>query len=203
MIGAPIVTPASIAMPIRREDILRLARNIRARFDARNIEDAAKRSGIVLVRMSGPVGKDAGFAYIEFTRRPRYIESLSHPEEPVPVWGAWAREPVLSIVINTNSGLPEWEVFWHEFYHLFHSPRALQRSDGFEHRFSTVGALHSQEERRADEFAAALLIPSLDGCETIAEIAERFEVSERLAARAIRFFSALQKPERSIRRNLN
>src|SRR5665213_1971373 len=181
MIGAPIVTPASITAPVRRTDILQLAREIRKQFDPRIIEDAAKRSEIVLVRMSGPAGRDAGFAYIEFTRRPRYIESLGHPEEPLRIWGAWDREPVRSIVINTNSGIPEREVFWHEFYHLFYSPHALQRSERFEHHFSTEGALHSQEERRADEFAAAVLVPSLQDCSTIFDICDRFGVTERLA----------------------
>lgn len=185
------ITTPNADVPIRRVDILRLAREIREQFDPRRIEEAARRREIVLVRMSGPVGRDAGFAYIEFTRRPMYIESLSNPEEQVRIWGEWAREPVRSIVINTNSGIPELEVFWHEFYHLFHSPHALQRSERFEHRFSTEGMLHTQEERRANEFAAAVLVPSLGGCRTAVEIAERFDVSERLAAYAIRLHSAL------------
>ncbi|HET6400782.1 MAG TPA: hypothetical protein VFH95_05215 [Candidatus Kapabacteria bacterium] len=189
MIGAPILTPASITLPIRREDILRLAREVREGCDPRTIDAVAELRGIILVRISGPIGRDAGFAYIEFTRCPAYVESLAHPEEPVRLWGGWTKESVRSIVINTNSGIPEREVFWHEFYHLFFSPHALQRSERFEHHFSTLGALHSQEERRADEFAAAVLVPSLDGCRTAAEIADRFEVSERLAAHAIRFYS--------------
>ncbi len=189
MIGAPIVTPASIPTPVRRSEILHLARETRACYDPQNIESVAARSGIVLVRMSGPAGRDAGFAYIEFTRKPVYIESLSHPEEPVRVWGAWRREPLRSIVINTNSGIPEREVFWHEYYHLFHSPHGLQRSERFEHHFSTEGTLHTQEERRANDFAAAVLIPDIEECSTILEIAERFDVSERLAAHAIRFYS--------------
>ncbi len=193
MIEAPIAVPARISTPVRRADIFLLAREIRAHFDPQDIEEAAIRSGIVLVRMSGPPDRDAGFAYIEFTRRPQYIESLSHPEEPLRVWGITVREMVRSIVINTNSGLPEREVFWHEYYHLFHSPNALQRSERFEHHFSTEGALHSQEERRADDFAAAVLVPTIEGCATPLEICERFEVSQRLAEKAMRFYSALRK----------
>ncbi len=175
--------------PVRRGSILELALEIRIAFDPRKIEDVASKSGIVLVRTSGPGNREAGFAYIEYAQRPVFVESLAHPEEPVRVWGAWEREPVRSIVINTNSGIPEREVFWHEYYHLFHSPNAVQRSEHFEHRFSTEGALHSREERRADEFAVAVLIPSLEGCATPMEICERFEVSPRLAERAIRFYS--------------
>jgi Zn-dependent peptidase ImmA (M78 family) len=182
-----------IAVPLRRADILRIARETRERYDSHTIDSVAKSAGIVLVRMSGPMGRDAGFAYIEYTRRPLFIESLSHPEEPIRLWGASAREPVRSIVINTNSGIPEREVFWHEFYHLFHSPHALQRSERFEHRFSTEGALHSPEERRADEFAVAILVPSLKECQTSDEIAVRFDISERLAKRAIQFYSAIGK----------
>src|ERR1035441_814216 len=50
-----------------------------------------------------------------------------------------SREPILSIVINTNSGIAECEVFLHEWYHLFHSPMGIQRSEKFEHRFSMEG----------------------------------------------------------------
>ena len=177
-----------VAPPVRREEILRLAESIREQYDPSDIELVAREREIVLVRTSGGVGREAGFAFIEFTRRPRYLESLSHPEEPLRVWGEDIREPVRSIVINMNSGIPDREIFWHEYYHLFHSPHAIQRSERFEHHFSTEGVLHTQEERRADEFAAAILIPSLVGCATIADICERFDVSERLARHAIKLY---------------
>lgn len=187
---ASIAKP-NVNVPIRRAEIFQLASKMRKSCGSQPIDIVAEYYGIVLVRMAGPVGRDAGFAYIEFTRRPKYVESLSHPEEQVRIWGAWTREPVRSIVINTNSGIPEREVFWHELYHLFYSPHAVQRSERFEHRFSTEGALHTQEERRANEFAAAILVPALGGCRTAAEVAERFQVSERLAGYAIQLYSAL------------
>ena len=188
MLAAPIQKLYRIA-PIGRERIIQLASKIRERYGPRRIEHAASEQGIVLVRSAGPNGRDAGFAYIEYVRRPELIESLSHPEHPVLVWGGWRREPLYSIVINTNSGIPEAEVFWHEWYHLFHSPHDIQRSDTFEHRYSTNGVLHNQEERRADEFAAEVLVPSMDGCSTIFEIVERFGVSERLAEKAMKLYS--------------
>ena len=188
MLAAPIQKLSSIA-PFGRERIIQLASAIRERYDPRDIDRVAQQNDIVLVRTSGPPGRDAGFAYIEFVRRPELIESLSHPERPVLVWGGWRREPLYSIVLNTKSGIPESEVFWHEWYHLFHSPHDIQRSENFEHRYSTDGVLHNQEERRAEEFAAAVLVSSLDNCSTIFDIVERFGVSERLAEKAMKLYT--------------
>jgi len=172
-----------------RERIIQLASEVRERHDPRNIERAAIEQDIVLVRSAGALGRDAGFAYIEYVRRPELVESLSHPERPILVWGGWRREPLYSIVINTNSGIPEAEVFWHEWYHLFHSPHDIQRSERFEHRYSTDGVPHNQEERRADEFAAAVLVPTVANCATIFDIIEQFGVSERLAEKAMKLYS--------------
>ena len=51
------------------------------------------------------------------------------------------------------------------------------------------GVLHNQEERRADEFAAAVLAPSPEACATIFDICERYGVSERLAEKAMKLYS--------------
>ena len=169
----------------RRENIIRLAKDIRNRYNPREIDLIADECNIVLVRTTGATGREAGFAYIEIRRYPEIVESLSHPDSPVLVWGGWRHQEIYSIVINTNSGIPEAEIFWHEWYHLFHSPRGIQQSDRFEHRYSTDGVLHNQEERRADEFAAALLIPTLEECETIFDVCAHFGVSQRLAEKAI------------------
>ncbi len=173
--------------PLLRQRIQQLAAEIRERYDPRAIDSAADAAGIVLVRTSGAAGREAGFAYIEYVKRPELIESLSHPERPILVWGGYRREPLYSIVLNTNAGIPEAEVFWHEWYHLFHSPKSIQ-SASFEHRYSTEGVLHHQEERRAEEFAAAVLVSSLGDCSTIREVAEQFGVSERLARYAINIY---------------
>jgi Zn-dependent peptidase ImmA (M78 family) len=185
MLGAPISTISSL----RHERIIQLASAIRERYDPRAIDKVAQQNDIVLVRTAGAIGRDAGFAYIEYVRRPELIESLSHPDRPILVWGGWKREPLYSIVINTNSGIPEAEIFWHEWYHLFHSPHDIQRSERFEHRYSTGGVLHNQEERRADEFAAAVLVPSSEECSTMFDIIERFGVSERLAVNAMKLYA--------------
>ena len=182
----------TIFTPVRRDKILRLASEIRERYGPSKIEEAAAENGVVLVRTQGSAGRDAGFAYIHFARQPSYIESLSRPEDPLLVWGSMAADspskaPIRSIVINTNSGIAEHEIFWHEWYHLFYSPIGIQRSERFEHHFSTEGALHAQEERRADEFAAAVIVGREHSSSTIAELVEQFGISERLATRAIWF----------------
>jgi hypothetical protein len=170
-----------------------LASAVRERCDPRKIDAIADEADIVLIRSAGAIGRDAGFAYIEYVRRPELIESLSHPDHPILVWGGWRKEPLYSIVINTNSGIPEAEVFWHEWYHLFHSPHDIQGSERFQHSYSTDGVLHNQEERRADEFAAAILVPSVSDCSTIYDIVERFGVSERLATNAMKFYTRSSK----------
>jgi hypothetical protein len=188
MLAAPIQKLSSIA-PFGRERIIQLASVIRARYDPRDIDAVAQHNDIVLVRTAGAIGRDAGFAYIEYVRRPELIESLSHPDRPILVWGGWKREPLYSIVINTNSGLPEAEIFWHEWYHLFHSPHDIQGSECFEHRYSMDGVLLNKEERRADEFAAAVLVPSAEDCLTMFDMIERFGVSERLAINAMKLYT--------------
>ena len=165
-----------------REKIARLAEEIRSRFgDVSRIEDIAAASDILLVIEDGPLGKDAGFAFVQYISEPVFIESLARPGEFVRVWGEERRTAHRSIVINPNGGVPEREVFWHEYYHLFHSPNGVQHSERFPHRYSTEGVLHNIEERRADEFAAAVLISPLDELDDIPTTMDRFSVSERLA----------------------
>ena len=49
------------------------------------------------------------------------------------------------------------------------------------HQYSTGGVLDSQEERRANLFAAFMLIPEVGKGETVSELSERFNVSGDLA----------------------
>ena len=186
--------PNTLLAPIRRDEILKLAAETRSRFSSASIDDVAHKTDIILVRTNGPFGKDAGFAHIDFFQEPIFIESLARPFEKIRAWGHRNPRTVRSIVINPNAGIPEREVFWHEYFHLFYSPHAVQRSERFMHRFSTEGALHRQEERRANEFAAAILIPSIRMNLTVTEIAECFAVSDRLAQCAIRFYGQVSKP---------
>jgi hypothetical protein len=181
-----------VRIPSSREKILALADTIRERFaDPFKIDDVAVADEIILVRTAGPAGKDAGFAHVHFIREPVFIDSLARPGERSEVWGRENKRTVRSVVINSNAGVPEREVFWHEYYHLFHSPKGIQRSERFEHHYSTEGVLHHQEERRADEFAAAVLVHPIEECLDAAEIMERFGVSQRLAICALRFAKQL------------
>ena len=178
------------ALASQRDSVISVAEHIRAAFDPRAIDTVALAQDILLIRTDGPVGKEAGFAHIDYVRRPSRIESLARPGESLLVWGRHERIAVRSIVLNRNAGIPECEIFWHEYYHLFHSPRGIQHGERFQHHYATEGALHYREERRADEFAAAVLVPSLAGCETIADIIEQHNVSERLALVAARIHGA-------------
>lgn len=185
-----MTTPAEMPVrisPIGGERILHLAEEIRSRFEPREIDAAANSSDILLIRIAGGTSAAAGFAHIGFVHSPEFIESLANPGERIRVWER-NDEKLRSIVINTDSAVPEAEIFWHEWYHLFYSPESIQRSESFDHRFMLESAIDSREERRADEFAAAVLVPSIEGCQTVSEIVERFGVSERLAKVATRLY---------------
>ena len=166
-------------MPL--ESIIQIAEHVRERFSGWHIDDIASASGILLVRSAGPYGKEAGWAMLSFADRPVYLESLARPGEAIRVRGIARRVPVRTIVINPNAGIPEAEIFWHEYYHLYFSPKGIQQSERFLHHYSTEGVLHYREERRANEFAAAVLVPRENGCETIGQMMETYGVSERIA----------------------
>jgi hypothetical protein len=169
-----------------RDSIQTTAAAIRERFAGWRLDDIAQATGVMLVRTAGPAGKEGGFALRRWLRRPVYLESLARPGEAIRVCGLCRQVPLRTIVINTNAGIPEAEIFWHEFYHLFFSPDGVQASERFLHHYSTEGALHYREERRANEFAAAVLVPHRHGCETVGELVAAYHVSERIAHIAAR-----------------
>lgn len=181
--------PISVPPQTRRDHVLRIADELRSLFDPQEIDRVAQNYGILLIRKAGSRNGAAGFAHIEYHRHPEFIESLARPGEKIPVWESNEKERFLSIVINTKSSIHENEIFWHEFYHLFYSPEGIQKTIGFEHRFH-MEISDSIEERRADAFAAAMLIPSIEYCATVFDIMERFSVSERLAQCALKLYSA-------------
>ena len=190
MAEAPIL---GIDRPLsRREHAVQFAEELRTRFEPLKIDGVAQEYQILLIRKAGsPLGA-AGFANVEYHLRPEFIESLARPGEFLPVWESQNAERLASIVINTNSPIPEPEIFWHEFYHLNYSPESIQSSQRFEHRF-LIELSDNIEERRADEFAAAVLSPTLEGCETIVEISERFSVSPRLAKAAVQLYRPIEE----------
>jgi hypothetical protein len=181
----------------RQEEILRLAEGIRARFDPSKIDEVAIAYDITLIRSRGSDVNAAGFAYTWTEHDPIFIDSLSHPGQPLRVWGEKEKSTKRAIAINSNSELPEREIFWHEFYHLFYSPESVDRAEEFKHSFS-VSVLHSKEERRADEFAAAVLIPSIEFIDSIEGIADRYNTSNRLAEIAVKFYSSFNNSMRSL-----
>jgi len=181
----------------RQEEILRLAEGFRARFDPTKIDEVSIAYDITLIRTRGSDDNAAGFAYTWTEQDPVFIDSLTHPEQPLRVWGERAKNIKRAIVINSNSELPEREIFWHEFYHLFYSPESIDRAEEFKHNFSE-SVLHSKEERRADEFAAAILIPSIESMDSIEGIAHHYDTSKRLAAIAVKFYSSFNNSMRSL-----
>ena len=142
------------------------------------IDEIAECTGIYLKRDSGP-SATGGFAHF---LRHRDDENIVRY---VPV-----------IMINTQHrtehGEPvgEREIFFHEFYHLLHSSVENDFLLSGEESLITLRAMHAQEERRAQDFAARMLIDEIRAGETAREIAWRCDVSTRLAEHACRAASA-------------
>ncbi len=159
-------------IPLRREEIRDLAHHFRERYAGWPIERVAEREKIILLRGPSPANQ-GGFSNVT-------IEEDSDG----------LLRPIPAIVINTayrtphGEPVPEREIFWHEFYHSFYSPASNDLSVDHDH-YSTRGALHAQEERRAQEFAAWMLVERLALGDTPHDLAERYAVSTDLARIAL------------------
>jgi hypothetical protein len=160
--------PREVHIPVRRDELIALARATREKYRFLTLDEIAEAENIVLVRMPDPSASSGGFAYTEILEE--------HGE----------RVAVDSIVMNPkykNSDgelVSEEQIFWHEFYHLWYSPSRIDTVADF-YEYSTHNVLHSQEERRAEEFTAAVLIHSIGARDTIASIQERYGITSALA----------------------
>lgn len=189
-------THPEILHPIRRADIARLASDVRARIAGLSIDEIAEQEDILLIRTPGPRGRDDGRSELIVEHLPVFIESLAVPGEAIPLWGVRLRRFLSVIFLNENSSRPEREIFWHEYYHIRHSPLGVQRVERFRDSYSTEAALHHHEERRANDFAVAMLVPSIVGFRDASEIAWHYSVSEELAEHAVRYYRAISKANR-------
>lgn len=175
-------------LPLRRSDVFQLAEHYRRLFGNLSIPEIAEKCGIHLRREDGLEGGPDGVAVIESILRPIAVDSLATPGNQIPVWGSRARQELRVILINRASRLPEREIWWHEFYHIMNSPRVSTRSV---HAFDSRAHEYRVEERRADDFTAAMLVPDVSGLVSLDDVVERFDVSKRLARHAIELHAAL------------
>ncbi len=166
--------------PIRKAEIIALADAARQKFSGMSIDLVAESENIILIRQPDASSKKAGYACVFPSIKPKLIPSLSRPGEFVLSFAE--KETIYHdcIVLNPLYGIPEREIFWHEYYHLWYSPSRKVQMDFF-HQFSTSGALDSQEERRANMFAAYFLIPKIESEDTAEIVSEKWGVSELLA----------------------
>jgi hypothetical protein len=166
--------------PIRKAEIIGLARAAREKYFRMNIDQVAECENIILIHEPDALSKKAGYACSLKSQAPKLIPSLSRPGEYIL---SFVEKDIIyndCIVINPLYGIPEREIFWHEFYHLWYSPSRKTTMDFF-HQYSTGGVLDSQEERRANMFAAHFLVPKVEKEDTPQSIGERFSVSLDLA----------------------
>lgn len=166
--------------PYRIDEVIALARATAERFRGLSIEEIAEQEGIILQLLADPVATKEGFCCVLSLVHPKTIASeaktgavlFSFEEEEVTTHPA--------IVINPARAGKIEEVFWHEYYHLLYSP---SRPGGatFFGGYSTAGVLDKQEERRADVFAAFVLVPELRPQDTPSLLIIEHRMSERLA----------------------
>jgi Zn-dependent peptidase ImmA (M78 family) len=166
-------------VPFRKAEIVALAESAREKYRGLSIDEIARRENIILLRQPDAYSKKAGFASSIRIESPRMIRSLSRPGEYL--FSFCEKEISFDdcIVINPLYGIPEREVFWHEFYHLWYSPSRKNNKDFF-HQFSTGGALDVQEEKRANIFAAYILVPEVNRDDTPESLSEKWNVSADL-----------------------
>lgn len=176
--------PKGTEVPVRRTLFLPYAHRLRKKYREHTIEEIAREEDILLVRLAGPA--TLGGVALRFTESVEYwFRSLVDDDvkikslEPDRVE---RRVIVLNSLFDGNSS----EVFWHEYFHLHFSPRNMPFASHRLHTYSTSVALDSQEERRANEFAAAMLIAEIHAGESAEDIARRYHVSLSLAEIAIR-----------------
>jgi len=161
-------------VPVRREELLLLAEHNRAIYKGLSLEAIAEVAGFIFIREAGGPSAPGGFAYSR-------IESMADGSKRQ--FDAMVINP--EHVNEAGELVDERQTFWHEYYHLWYSPsRVDSPSDPM--FYSTRGALHAQEERRANEFAAAMLIDSVEPGQTPQMIAERYQVTTDLAALGIK-----------------
>jgi hypothetical protein len=166
--------------PFLKEEIVALAKLERDKYGGMSIDEVAEQENIILIREPDAHSKKAGYACSLKSQTPKRIESLSIPGKFILSF----REKEISyydcIVINPLYGIPEREIFWHEFYHLWYSPSRQMKLEFF-HQFSTGGTLDAQEEKRANIFAAYMLIPAIEREDSLPNLSAKWSVSERLA----------------------
>jgi hypothetical protein len=166
--------------PFRKAEVIELAESARKKYSGMTIDEVAECENIILVREPDAASKKAGYACSIKSEVPKRIESLSQPGKFILSFTEKEITFHDSIVINPLYGIPEQEIFWHEFYHLWYSPSRRLKLEFF-HQFSTGATLDAQEERRANIFAAHVLIPSLEGADTPTVLSEKWNVSEEMA----------------------
>jgi hypothetical protein len=161
--------------PFRKAEIIGLAAYARKKYEGLTLDQVAERENIILVREPDANSKKAGYACSLKSERPKLIPSLSRPGEYIL---SFREKEIIfhdCIVINSLYGIPEREIFWHEFYYLWYSPSRKTTMDFF-HQYSTGGALDAQEERRANMFAACMLRPEVDPDDKVLIVSEKFTV---------------------------
>lgn len=177
-------------VPVRTDDIREIAEYYKHKYRGYTIDEIAADEDIILVRMPDMLAKKAGYAVSApvGTRRKR-IPSLATPGRMLISYTEWEQIFQDCIVINTAyeyademckfTAPNENEVFWHEFYHVRYSPSentATQKG-----AYSMIGVRTAQEERRANTFAAMMVIADTDGCSTIEDVMRKWNVTREVA----------------------
>lgn len=172
-------------IPFRRVEIIGLAHATAEKYRGLSLDEVAERENIILIRQPDPISRKAGYAAAFPMKKLKRLPSSARPGEFILSFAEIQISYHDCIVINPKYGIPEPEVFWHEYYHLCFSPSRKMKMDMFQ-QFSTGGTLDNQEERRANVFAAYMLIPDIEKADTPISISQKWNVSLELAELRLR-----------------
>jgi hypothetical protein len=166
--------------PYRTHEIIDLAVAARERHDGRSIDEIAEAEEIILMRIPDAAATRAGFSCILKYPSAKPIASSANAGAALFSFAEQIEVQYPAIVINPLRTDNEREVFWHEYYHLWYSPSRNTNASFFT-EYSTAGVMDRQEERRANLFAAYVLIEEISVTDSVESLGLKYRVSPQIA----------------------
>jgi hypothetical protein len=169
-----------------------------------SIEEVARNESIILRIASFAEMKRGGISICQEVETSYLFESLVDAERFIEARypAVKSRLKLIAIAqdyVRGGERISLEEIFWHEYFHMNWSPE-LEPFDPDKHEWSTHGVLDTQDEHRADLFAASVLIDRLEKGATTKDITGGYNVSCKLAHLALqadhrkRLFSRVWAP---------
>lgn len=182
--------PREFYTPLRRDEVIRVARYTRTKNLGRTIEEVAEAEGIMLRIEQRSRSKFGGVAVSEPGITLRTFISVANSQ--VLLLNRFEFEKCYRQYIILVEGYERGgsqvslqESFWHEYYHLGWTNDVRAAYDVASDDYLTRGVMYRREEDRADLFAAGVLIDRIEPWDTPTSIAKRCGITRWLANFAI------------------